>query len=375
MKPQAAALGTLLALAATAMLLAPPAAAQGILWGTHFNAPLESVARAMERVDAQGSSVIRLPIRWLEIEPSRGAAYDWSTPDEQVLEAARREIRIVATVHGTPDWAATVDPRRDRPHRQAPPRPELYPLYAAHLRAMVERYGPGGDLWREHPDVRPVPIRAWEIHNEPNTGAYWTAGRPDPAQYAQLALLSGRTIKAVDPGAEVIIGSTAASCRHICPKDFLRVVLRRPGVTRWTDSVSFHAYTQRPEDVLARARAVRRAVTAHDSPDTGLHLTEFGYGACVEPGRGLCVGEEAQALLLAVTFELLERQSRALNLRTAHWFVQHDLLPCREPAFVFCSFGLVGLDPKAFPRERLAWEAYRRFTEGERLTEGSAGGV
>lgn len=366
--------GTAVVIAGTALLVAAPAIAEPPKWGVHFNPPLDSEAAAMERVGAQGSTVIRLPIRWLSIEPERGAEYDWSEFDGQVLEAARHGIEIVATVHGTPDWATSMDPRRDRPHRQAPPRPRFYPDYAAHLRAMVARYGPGGDIWRERPDARALPIRAWEVHNEPNTAGYWTAGEPDPVQYARLALASARAIKAVDPGAEVVIGSTAASCTHICPKDFLRIVLTHPGVTRWTDSVSFHAYTKRPEDVVGRARAVRRAVSAHDSPATGLHLTEFGFGACIDPGRGLCVGEEAQALLLAVTFEQLERNADALDLRSAHWFVQHDLVPCREPAAVFCSFGLVALDPKAFLRERLAWEAYRRFTGGERVTGRAAEG-
>ena len=46
-----------------------------------------------------------------------------------------------------------------------------------YLAALVERYGPDGTFWTDHPELPKHPLREWQIWNEPHLPAYWDAPR------------------------------------------------------------------------------------------------------------------------------------------------------------------------------------------------------
>ena len=56
------------------------------------------------------------------------------------------------------------------------------------------RYGQGGDFWADHTKLASLPISHWEIWNEENIVTQ--AKEPDPAEYAKLIRISGRTLRA-----------------------------------------------------------------------------------------------------------------------------------------------------------------------------------
>ena len=58
--------------------------------------------------------------------------------------------------------------RRPRPGHGAAATPRGTAAYTQFLTALVGRYGPSGSLWAEQPGLPRMPIRDWQIWNEPN---------------------------------------------------------------------------------------------------------------------------------------------------------------------------------------------------------------
>ena len=123
------------------------------------------------------------------------------------------------------------------------------------VRGVVERYGPGGDFWREHPPGvmakdgirlnRWKPIRAWQIWNEANF--FYFAFPVSPTRYARLLKISYRAVKAADPGAQVILsglfGEPDQGGRFGMDADvFLERLYRVPGIRHFFDGVALHPY-------------------------------------------------------------------------------------------------------------------------------------
>ena len=67
----------------------------------------------------------------------------------------------------------------------------------------MRRYGPNGTLWAERPEVPRLPIRSWQIWNEPNLGPYW-CGKANAKQYVAMLRAVGTAIKQVDRGAQIV---------------------------------------------------------------------------------------------------------------------------------------------------------------------------
>src|SRR5919204_6600214 len=186
-------------IALVAALCLPAAAHAGVprdFFGVMVNGPLDqpsfpldAESAAMHR-DGVGSE--RMEIAWDLVEPQQGQ-YDYTLPDRKVLAAARAGIDVLALIVRCPAWAAAQQGSVFSPPRDAAD-------YAAFAKVLVARYGPGGELWREHPEVTPRPVRAWQVWNEPNISVYWTQ-QPFMRGYARLLDTAYPAIKQADPGA------------------------------------------------------------------------------------------------------------------------------------------------------------------------------
>ena len=53
-------------------------------------------------------------------------------------------------------------------------------------------------------DAKPLPIRSWQIWNEPNLPKYF-APHPSPREYARLLQISHDAIKSRDPWARIVL--------------------------------------------------------------------------------------------------------------------------------------------------------------------------
>jgi hypothetical protein len=152
---------------------------------------LRSQARA-------GAGVVRVTFDWSAIEPERGV-YDLSAYDREVAAAAEAGLRVLPVLARPPLF------RQLRPERHArrgsyPPSRHEMARFAAML---AERYGPGGTLFEERPELPTLPIRTWQLMNEPNLTVYWEP-RPNPRAYVRLMRVVGDAIESVDPRAEIV---------------------------------------------------------------------------------------------------------------------------------------------------------------------------
>ena len=116
-------------------------------------------SRAFPALKALHAQVLRLNLRWggapLSVATKRpedatdpaDPAYNWSPFDETLKRAAGVNVKVLATIVGTPGWANGGKPRyippknstdysQTRPHTLQPP-PESAPLYLTTLRTLA----------------------------------------------------------------------------------------------------------------------------------------------------------------------------------------------------------------------------------------------
>src|ERR671915_2466280 len=91
-----------------------------------------------------GAATVRTAFYWWDGQPAGPGPVDFAPYDRVVLAAARRGVRALPVVQGTPEWA------RSRPGDVASP-PRDPADFGRFLRALVGRYGPRGSLWRGQP--------------------------------------------------------------------------------------------------------------------------------------------------------------------------------------------------------------------------------
>ncbi|HSS04285.1 MAG TPA: hypothetical protein VLK89_03725 [Solirubrobacterales bacterium] len=178
------------------------------------------------------AGTVRVAFDWSQIEPRPGS-YDFAATDELVGEAADHRVRVRPYVYGTPRWL-TADPAQP-PLATARERTG----WAAFLRRLVARYGPGGNFWEGR--TRRAPIVAWQIWNEPNFLLFWRP-RPAPAGYARLLAISARAIRREDRNASIVTAGVAPVEAGMLPWAFLERMYRVPGVRRSFDAVGLHPY-------------------------------------------------------------------------------------------------------------------------------------
>jgi hypothetical protein len=288
---------------------------------------------------------LRIPIFWPQVEPRQGE-FDFGALDQTVSSAAAVGVRVLPFVYGTPRWLAT--------------EPALPPLTARDQRAwagllhiLVRRYGPGGSLWRAARS--PLPIRSWQIWNEPNFTIFWRP-RPSPAGYARLLRVSARTIREADRGARIVAAGVAPVEAGMLPWEFLRRLLEVPGASRLIDVVAVHPYAIQLADVAYQIRLARRAMARAGLSRMPLLVSELGIASGARLPTGYDRGLGGQAVFLRQAYRLLLRQRRRWHIAGIDWYAWRDMsLP--DPHCVFCQFaGLFDRDDRPKP----AWWALRR---------------
>jgi hypothetical protein len=190
--------------------------------------------------------------------------YNWEFDDLIAGALAAQGIRWLPIIDYSAPWAQSV-PGRDH---SAPSSPADYAAYAA---AVATRYGPGGTFWRAHPELRPQPVGAYEIWNEPDNPIFWSPS-PDAAAYARLYLRAHAAIHGVQPGARVVVGGLT----H--PAAFLPALLgAAPALHGQLDAVALHPYGGTPDAVLGAVRSARQVLDSLGLGSVPLYITEFGW--------------------------------------------------------------------------------------------------
>jgi hypothetical protein len=238
-----------------------------------------------------------------------GVPTDFRQLDRMVTGTAKRRIRVLPVIVRAPAWAAKY------PGAQSSP-PSNRAAYARFAKALVLRYGPRGSFWREHPGIKPLPIRRWQLWNEPNLRYFWT-DQPFTVGYVPLLRSAHSAIKRADPGAKVILGGIFGFAEKYLAQIY------RAGGRRYFDGVAIHPFTRRPRGIITILRRVRRVMRTYGDRRKALQITEFTWpSAKGKTSRvfGWEQTERGQAARIRETFSLLLRYRRSLRLTGVYYY-------------------------------------------------------
>jgi len=287
---------------------------------------------------------LRVPVYWPDVEPRPGEL-ELGSLDATVSAAAEAGVRVLPFVYGTPPWLAS-DPAR--PPLSAGARR----AWAGFLRALVSRYGRGGTLWRGA--SAPLPIRMWQVWNEPNFLLFWRP-RPAPTGYARLLEVSAHAIRARDPRALVVTAGVAPVEGGMLPWVYLRRLLAIRGIGRSVDVVAVHPYASHLTDVAYQVRLARRAMARSGLGRLPLLVSEFGVASHTQTASSFNRGARGQAKFLRRAYRMLLRKRHPWHIAGVDWYAWQDA-PFPDPHCVFCQYaGLVERDGAPKP----AWWALR----------------
>jgi len=230
-------------------------------------------------------------------------SFEWT--DQLVALAAKHRLTLLPEVVYAPGWDTAPHPAGTYGI------PASDAAYAAFLKALVQRYGAHGSFWGSHSPA--VPIRSWQIWNEPNLSIFWPV-QPFARSYVALLSAAHAAIKSADPGARIVLAGMPNFSWTA-----LRQVYAVRGARRLFDEVAVHPYTRRPEGVITILRKVRQVMNRAGDRRKPLIADEISWPSSqgktsVTEGFDFATTEAGQAQNLARLLPILGRDRRTLRL-------------------------------------------------------------
>jgi hypothetical protein len=362
-------LGIVLAVLAGALVAAPFALAArseffGIAQG-QYNADGQLDAQDLGQMATNGVHTNRFEIGWKSVEATKGT-YKWGPSDRFIGALAKRGIRAAPFVWGSPRWVSTnpgSPPIDTAAHELA---------WKSFLGAAVARYQAGGAYWRNkyHEQygalATPVPVRSWQVWNEPNLAKFFNPGGTDAQtvqRYARLLRISHDAIKSKDPKAKVVLAGNPGypPSGGLKAWEFLNRLYGISGIKAEFDVAALHPYASTLYEFGNEIRNVRSVIRQHGDQDTPLWLTEFGWGSAPPDRFGINQGLTGQQTLLRQSFKLALQNRANWNVQRLFWFLWRDPAPDSQFAnrCSFCSSaGLLRHDRTAKP----SFAAYKSYS-------------
>ena len=370
---------TALAVVASALLLpatgataAPKAPAGFFGVAANENRPSNT---DIDRMGRGKVGILRLNINWADIEPSkpRGSAnpFQFAQLDRVVGRAAQNNITLLPILYGTPRWMSKNS--ATAPIRTSGQRAE----WQRFVRAMVNRYGPGGTYWQGFqflfPGSKIKPIRNWQVWNEPTTRQFFigTSKRNQaiPGDYAELLRITAPVIRQEDPGANIVtagVFGTPHLGKGLDSRRFFRSLFAIKGIGRHFDAIAIHPYAAEWRFLKIQALWAVRELRKSGLRKK-LWITEVGWptaGRKNDFQRYLQRSKKSQASTMSSIFTKLLKRRKAFNLEKVIWFTYKDN-PDLGPEFEKCNLcKFAGMfDQNNNPKP--SWYVYTRFTRGD----------
>ncbi len=291
------------------------------IWGAN--------STAIDRMTEIGTRWVRLPLSWCWIEPENTTPenYTWSASFEQQLAAlSAAHIRVILQFGDNPSWAAT--------YLNGPIDLVEIGQVTEFMQAVVARYS-----------QPPYNVKYWEIYNEPDNGSVLFAEQGlgyfgyTPEAYVDILEAVYQPVKAIDPGAKILLGGLAYDVWPQFVENFLDQVLLNGGADSF-DLMNFHYYAafranweQYGHGILGKLAYLRDKL-AYYGVDKPIFCTETGWFSNFQGDDG----HEIQSRYLVQTFV----GSMTADLGAVIWFTLADSVND------YREWGLVdiNLDPK-----------------------------
>ena len=291
----------------------------GVMWDRGATEAVDAEQEEQWALMARsGVESVRTVFNWARAQPEPGVT-DFGYTDRIVGLAARHRIELVPVVRTTPAWA-----KRNLTVGGSPPRDPAD--YASFLTALIGRYGPSGSYWTEHPELPKLPLRTWQIWNEPHLNLWWnTDGRSPNAwarEYAELLKTSKAAIDAADPGATVVLAALADyAWKHLAR-------LNRFHVARYYDVAAINLFSAHPEFVMKGVRYFRRVMRKGGARRKPVWLTEStwpaGKGRVSRPQaawqRAWYTTDAGMAKRVRAIYSLAAENRRKLRIGRLVWY-------------------------------------------------------
>ena len=307
-------LRTVVLAAVAALVVAAPASARSVPrgWlGVTVDGPLTAAGNPFgseyDLMKASGVETVRAAFSWRDAQPQAGAPISFAATDAVVTAAAARRLPVLPVVQDTPSWAG---------RGSAASAPDDVAAYARYVGALVERYGPRGSLWAERPDLPRLPVRDWQIWNEPNLTLFWTP-QPFARRYVKLLKAARAAVLARDRGARIVLAGLP-NISWVA----LRQIYRAGGRGAF-DAVALHPYTSTPRNIIRLVRLARTETRHFHDGHVPIWLTEISWAASrgkVKGLPGLVTTDHGQAVRLRKAVRQLARVRKAYRIQHVFWY-------------------------------------------------------
>ena len=280
-------------------------------------------------------------------EPAR-----WGLYDQLMTAAARARVEVLPVLIGIPGPRVRINRPRTRSDRLS---------WARFVSGVAARYGPRGAFWTAHTELEPMPIKAYQVWNEPNLPAYW---RPsdDAAGYLRLVRLTRARLRAVDPKARIVLAGLPDSRLGTPMLDYVRRIYSQPGARTLFDVVALNPYAPDTAGVLDKLNQVRAYMNRRGDRRTPIWITEIGW-ATGGPRSPFRTSERGQAERMNRMFRILLAARGRLRLgRIIVFGLQDRAYVDTEKPWWGPRVGLFDMAGRPKP----AWNTFVRFTGGRR---------
>ena len=253
--------------------------------------------------------VIRDPFYWAGIEIAPGM-YNFAQTDAYVADAARHGLQVLPVLLWAPSFRSTA-PANPKHGFYPPKNPADMGAFAA---VLAKRYGPNGDFWAQHPSLPNVPIRDWQVWNEPNLPVYWVTG-PSPSEYTALLKATADGLRSVDPGADVVTAGLPYSKLRgtLSPERFLSGMYAA-GAKGSFNTLAVHPYSDTVSRMVVALKRMRRVLTRGGDSGVPIWVTEVGW-ASSGPKSVFTVTAAKQASLIASMVRTLARDRQSIGMK------------------------------------------------------------